>query len=125
MAINNPGNRVGGIIRVNVDGREVRAKGGFTYNLGLPKRDAVIGTSEVHGYTEKPQPAFIEGAITDTADLDLKALMRATNATVILDLANGKTVVLRDAYYAAEGEGSTEEGEVKVKWESPYEGEMF
>lgn len=118
-------NRVGGIIRVTVDGVEVRAKGDFTYNLGIAKREAVIGAGSVHGFKETPQASFIEGAVTDTADLDLAALMRVTNSTIILELANGKSVVLRQAYFAADGEGTTGEGEVKVRWESTVQAEVI
>lgn len=117
--------RVGGIIRVTVDGTEVRAKGDFTFNLGQPKREAVIGAGYPHGYKETPQVAFIEGEVTDTTDLDLVALVSVTNSTVILELANSKSVVLRGAYYAADGEGTTQEGAVKVKWESPFPAEVL
>jgi len=115
--------RVGGTIRVSVNGREVRAKGAFTYNLGVPKREAVIGSGFVHGYSEKPQVAYIEGAVTDTNDLDLRALCSVEESTIILELANKKNIVLRRAYFAADGEGSTDEGEVKVRFESASPGE--
>jgi len=118
-------NRVGGIIRFTVDGAEVRAKGGFTYNLGLNKRETITGTGKVAGYKEMPQPAFIEGALTDTIDFDMKALILTDGATVILELANGKSVVLRDAYFVGEGEGTTEEGEVKIRFESISQAELI
>ena len=117
--------RVGGIIRVSVDGSEVRAKGDFTWNLGLAKRESVIGAGYPHGYKEMPQVAFIEGGVTDTSDLDLKAMMSVTDSTIILELPNRKSIVLRNAYFAGEGEGTTAEGEVKVKWESPHEAEVL
>jgi hypothetical protein len=117
--------RVGGIIRVTVDGTEVRAKGEFTYNLGLPKNESVIGAGSVHGYKSTPQAAYVEGEVTDTNDLDLVALVSVTNSTIILELANGKSVVLRQAYYAGDGEGTTGEGAVKVRWESTYPAEVL
>jgi hypothetical protein len=118
-------NRVGGIIRVSVDGSEVRAKGDFTWNLGLPKNEPVIGAGYPHGFKSVPQNSMIEGAVTDTSDLDLVALVSVTDSTVILELPNGKSIVLRQAYYAGEGEGTTQEGEVKVKWESPFPAEVL
>ena len=117
--------RVGGIIRVTVDGSEVRAKGDFTWNLGVNKREAVIGAGYVHGYKETPQVAMIEGEVTDTSDLDLIAMMSVTDSTVILELPDSKSIVLRSAYYASEGEGTTAEGAVKVKWESPSPAEVI
>ena len=110
--------RVGGIIEIKLDGRILDAKGDFTYNLGLPKREAVMGSDGVHGYKETPQVAFIEGIITDRDDLDLKDLLASKEVTVTLTLANGKTIVLRDAWYANEGTGNTAEGEIPFRFES-------
>lgn len=109
--------RKGGLIQLQVDGVLYDAKGSFSYNLGRAKRDAIVGSDAVHGYLEKPQVAFIEGEITDRGNLDLDALVTATDVTVTLELANGKIVVLRDAWYAAEGTGNTEEGNIEVRFE--------
>lgn len=110
-------NRVGGLIEVKVDGQIYNAKGNFTYNLGRPRREAVVGSDTVHGYKETPQVAFIEGEITDRADFSLDALTRIENATVYLRLANGKLIVLREAWYAGEGTGNTEEGNIAFRFE--------
>lgn len=109
--------RVGGIIELKVDGRQYNAKGNFTYNLGRPRREAVVGADAVHGYKEMPQPSFIEGEITDSAEISLATLTGITGATVYLRLANGKLVVLREAWFAAEGTGNTEEGNIGVRFE--------
>ncbi|HEY1035546.1 MAG TPA: phage tail tube protein [Pseudoxanthomonas sp.] len=110
-------NRVGGIIELKIDGSIQSAKGNFTYNLGRVKRDAVIGADAVHGYKEVPQVAFIEGEITDRQNLNLESLVNTTDATVYLRLANGKIVVLRNSWFAAEGTGNTEEGNIGVRFE--------
>jgi hypothetical protein len=110
-------NRVGGIIELKVDGQQQSAKGAFTYNLGNAKRDAVIGSDGVHGFKEGPQVAFIEGAITDNAALSLDKLTKIEDATIMLRLANDKLIVLRNAWFAGEGTGNTEEGEISVRFE--------
>jgi len=110
-------NRVGGIIELKVDGAILSAKGNFTYNLGRPMREAVVGADAVHGYKETPQVPFIEGEITDNANLNLEALVNTTDATVYLRLANGKIIVLRQAWFAGEGTGNTEEGNIAVRFE--------
>lgn len=109
--------RRGGSIQLQVNGEIQDAKGSFTYGLGSPKREAIVGADRVHGYKEMPQVAFIEGAITDRGTLDLAALATGKDLTVSLELANGKLIVLRDAWYAGDGTGSTEEGELPVRWE--------
>lgn len=109
--------RKGGIIFFKVDGSLFQAKGNFTYNLGLPKREAIVGADGVHGYKDAPQVAFIEGEITDSKSLDMATFMKIENSTVTLELANGKVICLRDAWNASEGTGNTEEGNMPVRFE--------
>lgn len=108
--------RVGGTIFIKVDGQQYDAKGSFTYNLGAPKRDAVIGHDALHGFKEIPQEAYCEGEITDRIELDVKALCNITDATVTLELANGKTVVFKNAFFSGEGNVQTEEGNIAVRF---------
>lgn len=108
--------RVGGIIEIKANGQMYNAKGSWTYNLGIPKREAVIGSDAVHGYKELPQESFIEGTITDRGDLSLPILLKIKDATVTLNLANGKVIVLRKAFFSADGNVTTEEGEIAAKF---------
>lgn len=110
--------RKGGVIQIQVKGVNYDAKGNFTYNIGRPKREAIVGADKVHGFKETPQPSFLEGEFTDRGNLDLNALLTMEDATVTLGLANGKTVVFRDAWYAGEGTVSTDEGNIGVRFES-------
>jgi hypothetical protein len=110
-------NRVGGIIELKINGAIQSAKGNFTYNLGRNRKEAVIGADRVHGYKETPQVGFIEGEITDRDTLDLEGMVNITSATVYLRLANGKIIVLRQAWFAAEGTGNTEEGNIGIRFE--------
>ena len=112
-----PDQRVGGIIQFQIDGEVQQAKGSFTYGLGIPKREAVVGSDVVHGYKETPVVAFIEGEITDSQTTNLRSLASITGATVTLDLANGKMVVLRSAWYAGDAIGNTDEGNIDVRFE--------
>lgn len=117
-------NRRAGTIFVKSDSTQYDAKGNFSYNIGIPKRETILGADQPgHGYKETQQPSFIEGEITDASSLDLKTLLTQDGVTVTLELANGKTVVLRNAYYAADGNVGTAEGNVQVRWESSQEGE--
>src|SRR3990167_8046547 len=110
--------RVGGIIQLKVNGELHKCKGAFDYDLGIPKKEAVVGMDKVHGYKETPQVAYIEGTITDRGDISFEALAKITGATVTLDLANGKTIVLRDAFWATNAKGNSEEGEIEARFES-------
>jgi hypothetical protein len=109
--------RISGLLQVKVDGVMYDAKGDWDYSLGKPKREAVVGSNGVQGYKETPQVPFVEGKFTDRGTLDLAALAGIDNATVILELANGKTIVLRSAWYAGEGKVSTGEAEIDARFE--------
>lgn len=110
--------RIAGIIQLQVGGTIQDAKGSFDYNLGKPKREAVINANgQTIGHKEIPQTPFIEGEVIDRGSLDLSALVTGDNLTVNLALANGKMVVLRGAWFAGEGTASTEEASIKVRWE--------
>lgn len=108
--------RRAGLIQLQTQGVIQDCKGSFSYNLGLPKRDEILGSDAPHGYKETPQAPFIEGMITDRGTLDVAALVTGSQVTVTLALANGKTIVLRNAYFSGEGTVTTEEAEIAVKW---------
>ncbi len=111
--------RVGGVAYLFVDGTQHAVVGNFTYNLGSPKRESKLGPDGYHGYTEKAQASVIEGEVTDMRDTDVKTLTELTGATVTLELANGKTVVQRDATYVADGNVTTEMGNIQFRTEGP------
>jgi hypothetical protein len=109
--------RLGGTLFVAVNGVRLSVKGNWTINPGRPKRDAVVGADQVHGYKELPQVPSIEGEASVTPDLDLPALLDARDVTVTAELANGQVAVLRDAWQAAEGAMGTEEANVPLRFE--------
>jgi hypothetical protein len=111
------GRRIGGSLFLKINGEGFPAKGSFTYNLGAPKREGIVGADGFHGFKEMPQVAFIEGAITDSGGLDVNTLLNIQDATATLELANGKVITLREAYYAGEGNITTEEGEIALRLE--------
>lgn len=106
-----------GVITLKADGGTLDAKGSFTYNLGFVRRQMIAGADRVHGAYSAVQVPYIEGIITDGDQVDLSAVMNAVDITVTLDLDNGKTIVLRQAIYAGEGNVTTEQGEIAVRWE--------
>lgn len=110
-------NRVSGIITVKQNGEIHNAKGSFTYNLGRNKNEAVVGADRTHGYKSLPQVAYIEGEITDRQNLDLEQLLTSDGQTITIELANGKTIVLKDAWYAADGNVETEEANIQYRFE--------
>lgn len=110
-------NRRSGTIAVQVNGDIYDAVGEFSYNIGAPVREGLVGHDRVHGFKELPQIPFIEGEIRDKKDLVLLDLLTINDATVILTLANGKVITLSNAWYAGEGTVNTEEANIQVRFE--------
>jgi len=108
-------NRLAGILFLKIDGEMYQVKGGFTYNLGLPTREFIPGSE---GFKEIEQAAFLEGEITDHPELDLKRLVTLDGVTATLELANGKVFLLRNAWYAGDGNVASEEANITVKFEA-------
>ena len=109
--------RVGGVIALRVNGVQYRCKGNVEYSINPFERSLVIGQDGAHGYMEKPRVQYIQATLTDVSDLDTRALMDQTAATVALELSNGKTVGLRDAIFTGDGSVTTAESELTARWE--------
>lgn len=110
-------NRRSGAINIQANGEVYDAVGMFSYNIGKPLREGLKGPDRVQGYKELPQIPFIEGEIRDSSDLDLATVLSLKDATITLTLANGKTIMLRDAWYANEGTVGTDEANIPFKFE--------
>lgn len=115
-------NRRFGIRQLSIDGVVYLAKGGVTYSLGGDKLESVMGVDRRHGNKVTRIPAYIEATITDGGQgFVLRALTSLTDATVIIELENGKTIKMGHASYCAEGKVTAEEGEIEAKFESDAE----
>ncbi len=110
--------RRAGILYLKMNGEQYDAKGNFSYNLGKPKREAIVGADGIHGYKEIPQVAFIEGELTDRSNLDLEKVLTLEGVTATLELSNGKVIVLRNSWYAGEGTVQTEESNIGFRMEA-------
>lgn len=114
-----PNRRVGGILFIKVDGQLYQTgEGDWTYNINPVKRESVMSQSEVAGFSEQPKPVFIEGEFTDNDELDLSILQSLRDATITAELANGKVIVFREAFYAADGDVTTQKGQIQVRFEA-------
>lgn len=117
-------NKIGGIVNIKTNGDALNVKGSVSYNLGKPKREAIVGADgKTHGYKEVPQTAYIKVEVTVKGNTDVKKLLETDEATVTAELNNGKVVVLRNAWCQSEGEVQTDEGNLSLEFMSSEEGE--
>lgn len=109
--------RIAGVINLAVNGTSYMLAGDFTYDIGGYKREMMSGPDGVHGYKETVKIPFIEGDLRDTSAVNLATLTNLTDATVVLTLANGKTISLYNAVFTGDGVGATGEATIKARFE--------
>jgi len=109
--------RRAGLKALKVGNNVYDVKGNVTYNLGGEMKEGMAGADRVHGYKVTRIVPKLEGQITDRGDLDVAAFKAVDGETVVMELENGKTVFLKDAWFAGEGEQGTEEGNIDFKFE--------
>lgn len=110
-------NRIGGILSLRVDGNQYEARGSFQVTPGTVKRTGVAGQDGVHGFIEEPIVPQIKGDISIGNLLSLEALEQITDSTVQVQLANGRTYVLVDAWVTAAFVIDAHDGKVEVTFE--------
>ena len=108
---------VAGVLVLRVDGKQYRARSEIKVSMATIEREAVIGQDGVHGYIEKPKVAFIEGKITDSADLAVETLLGMCNVTVTVELLNGKVYLLRNAWCQKADPLDTTDGSIEFRFE--------
>ena len=112
-------NRRSGTIFIKKDGTILELAGDWTYNLGGAKRTTKKGPAKRYGFKEETQDCWLEGEILDSSGLDVIAdLLEVGNSTITLELANGKTVVFREAWWAADGDIGTAEANIQARFEA-------
>lgn len=112
--------RRAGIVQFKINGDVFDVKGEITYSLGYNARETILGHDRPHGFKELPTVPFCEVELTDAGNLSLSALAATVDATLTIALANGKTIVFRNAF-ACNPDGlsvTTEEGVISQRFEA-------
>lgn len=110
-------NRLAGVAYITVDGKSYMLAADATYSVSKVKRETLSGQSGVQGYSEAPIPGTISGAFRDAGSLTVADFNAMTNATVMLELANGKMIVGRNMWTVESQEVKTQEATFEVKFE--------
>lgn len=113
--------RVAGTAALSVDGQSYALVGDFGYRVSMAGRKSLVGLVGVHGYKENPIVAQIMGTLRDASNLSVASLNAMTNVTVVVTLANGKTIVGRNMWTVADDgqDVKSDEATIAVVWEGP------
>lgn len=112
-------NLLAGTARITANGVTYMLVGDLSYSPSSVKRETKSGQDGVHGYSEMPIPGKIGGTLRDTGSLTVADLNAMADATVVLDLANGKTIIGRNMWTVDSQEVKTAEGTFEVAFEGP------
>ncbi len=110
--------RVAGIIYLEIDGEQTRAKGSFEYLLSGVKNESIPNADGTVGIGGAFAAGYIKGTIPNYNETDHAGLKFLEGVTVTLELANGKVIVAKDAVQVDESVGSVESGEFPVQFDS-------
>ena len=91
-------NRIGGVLSFMLDGVQYQARGNFTVTGMTLKRTPVAGQDGMHGYIEEPIAPEIKGDISIGNLLSLETLEGLNDVTAQVNLANGRSYVLTQAW---------------------------
>ncbi|MDR5757023.1 phage tail tube protein [Caballeronia sp. LZ035] len=110
-------NFIAGTAYITVDGVNYQLDGELKYDVGSVTRESLAGQDTVHGFSEKPKAPSISASIRDSGGLSWAALNAMRNNTIVLELANGKTIIGRNMWTVEAQEVDTTEAKGTVKWE--------
>ena len=110
-------NRIAGTLYFKADGVNYLAKGSFNVKVTPSQREGIAGLDGVHGHKETPQVPYIEGTFSTEPGFSVDDLHGRDDATVTVELANNTAFVLRNAWFAGDGEINADEGEITGRFE--------
>ena len=90
--------RIAGIAFFKVNGSQFSLRANLIMSLGVTEGESVVGIDGFHGTKITPIAPFIEAQFTDDdIDIDLNVLQTLANATITVELINGRIGTLRNA----------------------------
>ncbi|WP_353191412.1 phage tail tube protein [Pandoraea pnomenusa] len=108
---------IAGTAYTTIDGTNYQLEGQLKYDLGKVTRESLAGQDTVHGFSEKPKAPSISMSIRDSGGLDLAKINAMRSVTLVLELANGKTVIGRNMWTVEAQEVDTTEAKFDAKFE--------
>jgi hypothetical protein len=108
---------IAGTAYLTVDGVNYQLEGELKYDVGTVTRESLSGQDTVHGFSEKPKPPSISASIRDSGGLSLAAFNAMRGQTIVLELANGKTIIGRNMWTVEAQEVDTTEAKFTAHWE--------
>jgi hypothetical protein len=117
-------NVIAGIASATIDGTAYQLEGSAKYSVNTVKRESKVGQDGFHGWKETPVTGSISMSLRDGGGLTVADFDQMRSVTVVLTLANGKTIVGRNMGATETQEVETEDAKFEVKFEGPQVSEQ-
>jgi hypothetical protein len=109
--------RLAGIVAFTIDGDSWDVASACEYSPTTVLRATVKGQTAVEGFSEMPQEGFIAATLRDRPDATVYSLNTKTNTTIVVQLANGKTVYGAGLWQTGEIAVGTQEATFPIRFE--------
>lgn len=109
--------RLAGVAAMTIDGDAWDVVSELEYSPSTVTRETMKGQTAVEGYSEMPQQGYMSMTLRDRSDETVYSLNQKTNATIVAQLANGKTVYGAGMWQTGEIGVNTQEGTFSIKFE--------
>lgn len=116
-SVNTTTQRRAGIASLTINGTAYDVQGDLAYLPSTVKRETLLGQSGVQGFSEMPAAPYISATIRDAGSLTVQDFNQMTSVSVVLILANGKTIYGDGMWNTECEEVKTQEGTFTVKFE--------
>lgn len=111
--------RLAGTAYVSVDGATYALVGDIEWTVSDITRTSLLGMDGFHGYSEVPAACHIQGTFRDMGDVEAARYRDMLNVTVMIELANGKTVIGANMITTEAIVVNSVEATSRVRWEGP------
>lgn len=109
-------NQVVGQVDIEIDGSRQPTSGESTLQIGGPQRENVAGDYEAGSFMERTVPSRMVIGLRHIDGVSIASMRPITDATLIMKADNGKTWVVRGAYFVEASEFG-QDGKASVTFE--------
>lgn len=119
MAINSSSSpqRLAGVASLTVAGQTYLLVADAAWRPSKITRESLTGMDGVHGFKETPATGMISATIRDAYGVSVANFNSMVNVSVVMQLANGKTIVGNNMWTVESQEVKSMEATFEVKWE--------
>lgn len=107
---------IAGSAHLFVDGTNYSTSGDFSGNILAVNREELVDSSGQIYFTETPVASSVTGSIYLTETLTPKVITDMVDGTVQVQLRNGKTALLSNAFYNGDGSFDASAGTMDISF---------